>query len=178
MNKSLFFITIMNVFSALASVHAKDSVTPEEIISKVRSAATYLSKEGADGLANFNRASSEYVWKDSYVFVYNCDGDIVAAHPVTESRGVSITGLTDGNGKAFGTELCKAAETPNGSWAEYQWPRPTKERETDNLAYTGQPIRKVSYMLAVDVDGTPYQVGAGMFDETTNLHDLNALLSK
>ena len=78
------------MFSAIAPVLAEDSVTPEEIISKVRAAAVYLSREKADGLVNFNRASSEYVWKDSYVFVYNCDGDVVAAHPVAASRGVSI----------------------------------------------------------------------------------------
>lgn len=176
MSKSIFIITIMTVFLAIKPVLAEDSATPEEIISKVRAAAVYLSKERENGLENFNRASSDYVWKDSYVFVYNCDGDVTAAHPVAASRGGSISDLRGGDGKAFGVELCRAAETPNGSWVEYQWPRPTKERETDDLAYIGKPTRKVSYMLTVD--GTPYQVGAGMFDETTSLDYLNALLPK
>ncbi len=38
-----------------------------------------------------------------------------------------------------------------------------------------QPTRKVSYLLAAQ--GTPYVVGAGIYDATTKVEDLNRLAS-
>lgn len=149
--------------------------TPEEAIVKVRAAAAHLAEHGEAGLATFDKADSPFVWKDSYVFVFDCPGDVIAAHPVAESRGASISGLRGGDGGAFGIALCAAAEKPGGSWAEYRWRRPAGETGTDDLAYGGDYVRKVSYMLAVE--GTPYQVGAGIFDQTTSLEDLDALLA-
>jgi len=150
--------------------------TPEEVVGKVRAAADYLAKEGEAGLATFDSARSLFVWKDSYIFVYDCPGDVIAAHPVAESRGISISGVRGGDGGAFGIALCAAAEKPGGSWVEYWWQRPVGEVDTDDLAYSGDHVRKISYMLAVD--GTPYSVGAGIFDETTSLKDLQALLAE
>lgn len=152
----------------------EERATPEEVIAKVRDAAALLASEGQAGLATFDSADSAFVWKDSYVFVYDCPGDVISAHPVAESRGVSISGLRGGDGAAFGVALCAAAEKDGGSWAEYEWPRPVGEAGSSDLAYSGDHVRKVSYMLAVE--GTPYQVGAGIFDQTTSLEDLDALL--
>lgn len=149
--------------------------TPEEVIAKVRAAAAHLAKEGNAGLVVFDSADSPFVWKDSYVFVYDCPGDVIAAHPVAESRGASISGLRGGDGAAFGLALCAAAETPGGSWAEYHWRRPAGENASKDLAYSGSHDRKISYMLSVE--GTPYRVGAGIFDETSTLEDLDALLA-
>jgi signal transduction histidine kinase len=148
--------------------------TPEEVIAKVREAAAHLAREGKPGLSTFDNADSPFVWKDTYVFVYDCPGDVIAAHPVAESRGVQISGLRGGDGAAFGIALCAAAEPPGGSWAEYQWRR-TVGANSKDLAYSGDHVRKVSYMLAVE--GMPYQVGAGIFDETSSLEDLDALLA-
>ncbi|OQX07817.1 MAG: calcium:proton antiporter, partial [Desulfobacteraceae bacterium IS3] len=50
-------------------VCAEESATPEEIISKVRAAAEFLSKAGEAGLAQFNEPKGQWVWKDTYVFV-------------------------------------------------------------------------------------------------------------
>jgi cytochrome c len=148
--------------------------TPQEIIAKVQAAAAYLAKEGEAGLSAFDTSDSPFVWKDSYVFVYDCSGDVIAAHPVAESRSVQISGLRGGDNAAFGIALCAAAEKPGGSWAEYQWRRPVGETGSKDLAYAGDHARKVSYMLAVE--GTPYRVGAGIFDERSTLDELNALL--
>ena len=46
----------------------------------------------------------------------------------------------------------------------------------DQLAYEGDAARKVSYMLSVD--GQPYQVGAGEYNDTATVEELDALLLK
>jgi len=108
------------------------------------------------------------------VFVYDCPDDVIAAHPVAESRGGTISASRGGDGGAFGIALCAAAEKPGGSWTEYQWRRPIEAATPNDLAYTGDHVRKVSYTLSVD--GTPYLVGAGIFNESMSLEALNRLL--
>lgn len=167
-------IAMAGLLSGTVPALAAETATPEEVVAKVKAAAAYLAKEGEAGLATFDKLDSEFVWKDTYVFVYDCADDVIAAHPVAESRGVSISGLRGGDGEAFGIALCDAAKKPGGSWIEYQWRRPLGETSTEGLAYSGDYVRKVSYMLAVD--GTPYEVGAGIFDDKTTLESLDALV--
>ena len=46
--------------------------TPEEVVQKVKQAASYLAKEKEAGLATFKQEQSDYVWADTYVFVADC----------------------------------------------------------------------------------------------------------
>ena len=45
-----------------------------------------------------------------------------------------------------------------------------------NLTYAKKISRKVSYMLSVK--GQPYEVGAGVYNDTATVKDLNALLKQ
>jgi len=174
MRKQMGAIALAGILSGAPPALSADTATPEEVVARVRAAAEFLAKEGESGLATFNKADSEFVWKDTYVFVYNCADDVIAAHPVAESRGVSIAELRGGDGGAFGIALCAAAEKPGGSWTEYQWRHSVEAPTPNDLAYSGDYVRKVSYMFTVD--GTPYQVGAGIFDESTSLEALNEMI--
>lgn len=153
---------------------ADDRATPEEVIAKVQAAAGYLETEGEAGLSLFDEAETDYVWKDSYVFAWDCAADKVVAHPVPANRGLKLSTIKDIDGTALGPLLCAAAERPHGSWAEYSWPRAVHPTGADNLEYSGKPERKVTYMLSVG--GQPYQVGAGIIDDTHTLPELDALV--
>lgn len=154
---------------------ADDAVTPEEVIAKVREAAAYLGKEGEAGLAAIGAEGSPFIWKDTYVFVYDCAADVIVAHAVPASRGLKISGLKDADGKLYGAELCDAAKVPGGSWGEYVWAKPVKGAD-GQLTYTRDAFRKVSYMLSVD--GHPWQVGAGIYNDPMSLAELDALVPK
>ena len=154
---------------------ADDGVTPDAVIAKVREAAAHLAKEGKAGLAAFEEAGSPFVWGDTYVFALDCAADVIAAHPVAASRGVKISSLKDANGKFYGAEMCAAAAKPGGSWAEYVWPKPVKG-EDGEVTYSKEAFRKVSYV--VSVDGQPYQVGAGIYNDPMSLVELDALVQK
>ena len=71
---------------ALASVAlcavavGQDHATAQEVIAKVREAASALSKTG--DLAQINQKQGPWVWKDTYIFVQDCDKKIMAAHPI------------------------------------------------------------------------------------------------
>jgi cytochrome c len=150
--------------------------TPEEVIAKVRAAAGYIETEGEAGLSLFDEAESDYVWKDSYVFVWDCGADKVMAHPVATNRGLTLSTIKDVTGKALGPLLCAAAERPRGGWVEYAWPEAVRPDGADALQYTDKPLRKVTYMYSVA--GQPYQVGAGITNDTHTLEQLDALVGE
>ena len=141
----------------------------------MREAAAHLAREGAAGLPDFEKDGSPFVWADTYVFVYDCARDVIAAHPVPASRGLSISGLEGADGVPYGMALCKAAEVPGGSWGEYVWPKPTTDAD-GKVVYSKEAYRKVSYMLAVE--GQPFEVGAGIYNEAMTLPELDALVPK
>ena len=100
-------------------------------------------------------------WKDTYVFVADCNKRTIVAHPIMPER----DGKPIADGPTYGgvsaaqraEAQCAAAGKPGGGWFEYPFPKPGEER----------PSRKITYMLAVP--GTPYVVGAGVYGETVTL---------
>ena len=156
---------------------AEEAATPQDVIAKVKEAAADLAKTGKSGLKTFDSAESPYVWKDTYVFVYDCAAGIAdLAHPVPATKPKKIAADKDATGRVIGPELCEAAARPGGGWVEYMWWKPVKAEDAKQLVYAKKTSRKVSYMLSVE--GQPYQVGAGVYNDTATVEDLNALLKQ
>jgi cytochrome c len=147
----------------------QDGATPQEAVQKVRLAAQDLAKSGEAALATFSTKNATSVWKDSYIFVLNCEGGkaMTAAHPIRpEFRGEPTgQGLTFGPipGEQIAAAFCAAGAKPYGGWVECNFPKPGQTQAT----------RKVSYLLAAQ--GTPYVVGAGIYDATAKVEDLDRL---
>jgi cytochrome c len=144
--------------------------TAEEVVSKVRAAARFLHDKGTSGYADFNQKDSKWVWKDSYVFVYDCRKDRMIAHPMRPDLvGKPIMQVTDNSGKYIFKELCKAGNEARGGWVEYSWPKPG----------AGRLSRKVSYALAADISfAAGIQVSAGIYDEGITLPELEKVVEK
>jgi len=147
-----------------------DVANAEDVVSKVRAAARYLHDKGSSAYADFNQKDGKWVWKDSYVFVYDCRKDRMIAHPLRPDLvGKPIMQITDNSGKYLFKELCKAGSEPRGAWVEYSWPKPG----------AGRLSRKVSYALAADVAfSSGIQVSAGIYDEAITLPELNKVLER
>lgn len=147
-----------------------DAATPDEVVLKVRSAAKYLNAKGPSGFSAFNNTTGPWTWKDSYVFVFDCRKDRMIAHPFRPDLvGKPIMQIQDNSGKFIFQELCKAGRNPTGGWVEYSWPK----------LGAGNLSRKLSYSLAADISFTSgIQVGAGIYDDSTTLADLNKLLER
>jgi len=156
---------------------AEEAATPQDVIAKVKEEAAYLAKTGKSGLKTFDSTDSTFVWKVSYVFVYDCAAGLAAvANPISETKAEKIAADKDATGKLVGPELCKAAARPGGGWVEYMWWKPIKVEGEKQLTYAKTMSRKVSYMLSVK--GQPYEVGAGVYNDTLTVKDLNALLKQ
>jgi len=170
-------VLVCGVIWGVPKALATEAATPQEVIAKVNAAAAYLAKNGKSGLKTFDSADSPFVWKDAYVFVYDCAAGLAdVAHPVPASKEQKVATNKDATGRVIGPELCKAAARPGGGWVEYMWWKPVKVEGDKNLTYAKKISRKVSYMLSVK--GQPYEVGAGVYNDTATVKDLNALLKQ
>jgi len=152
------------------TAHAQqDHATPQEVMQKVRQAAQDITKAGEAGLATFTSRNATSVWKDSYTFVVSCEGGttVIVAHPVRpELKGkptAQIVTFGPKPGEQIAADFCTAGRQPHGGWVEYNYPKPGETQAT----------RKVSYLTAAE--GTPYVVGAGIYDATAKIEDLNRL---
>jgi cytochrome c len=163
----LLAVTLLIV--ALPSVAvAQDQATAQEVVAKVREAASTLSKTG--DLAQFNQKQGPWVWKDTYIFVHDCDKKVSAAHPLRpEQIGQELTSIKGTDGKSLYPDpegFCNAARKPSGVWIEYLWAKPGEKEGS----------RKLSYSLGAK--GTPYVVSAGIYDDKATIAELSKLSSK
>lgn len=148
----------------------QDAASAEEVVIKVRAAAKLLHDKGISAFAEINEHSGRWVWKDSYVFAYDCRQNRMLAHPLRPDLvGQPLMQITDNSGKLIFRELCKAGGQPRGGWVEYLWTKPG----------AGNASRKLSYALAADVTfSSGIQVGAGIYDEKITLADLDKLTER
>lgn len=170
----MFCVVSMLVLLSAAAI-AVEKATPEECVQKCQEAANFLSEEAAKGpeaekaaLDYMNKKDdNRFVWKDTYVWVLCCDCEPMtnAAHPINQKIvGPDLSGLKDKKGGLFFLQFCETAKDPKGGWVEYWWPQ-VGEKKTS---------RKFTYIL--DVPGTKYQVGAGVYDDALDAAQLSQLI--
>lgn len=169
-----FFVVlgmVLLVFGVFRVAAGQGTATPQEIIAKVQEATNTLAKataakSGEASLKQFSQKESPWVWKDSYLFVLDCSTNTMAAHPIKpELIGKDITTIKDTKGTSFFGQLCEATKRPSGVWVEYWWPKPGEKEGS----------RKVTYGL--NAHGTPYVVGAGIYDDKITIAELEKLTS-
>jgi len=154
---------IISILS-FTSVWGVETATPLEIVAKTKSAAAILAKEKEKGLAEFNKPfGSKWAWKDTYVFVYDCTADKMIGHPKAALVGKPVMDLKDKKGNLFFAKLCDAAKKNKGGWVEYWWPKPGSD----------EGYRKITYTISVP--NTTFQVGAGIYDNTISISDLEKI---
>jgi len=171
-SSKIFAFVVVALFSiALCSVAVgQDHASAQEVIAKVREAASTLAKTG--DLAQFNAKQGPWVWKDTYIFIQDCDKKIMVAHPIKpEMIGQDLTSVKDAKtGKSIYPDsmaYCKMVQdSPSGVWGDYWWPKPGAT----------EPSRKITYHLSAK--GTPYIVNAGIYSDTATVKELSKLSSK
>lgn len=141
----------------------RDHATPQEVVAKVRDAAGVLSKGG--DMAQFKDKQGPWVWKDSYIWVNDCEKNVQVSHPMRpDLNGADLGKIKDSKGKMiFPTNFCEQAKQPSGTWVEYSWPKPGAKKGS----------RKVSYRASAK--GTPYVPCAGVYDEKITMEELSKL---
>jgi hypothetical protein len=162
--KCIFAAFLLFISSA---AHASDTTaTPEEIYEGVLKGVEVLQGLGDEGLPAFNDAEGEFAWKDTYVQVYNCEAQQIVGHinpKLLAWTPEKFASIQDKKGNPITKLICDASKNPDGAWVEYFWP---KAGETE-------ASRKITFVI--QVPGQPFQVSAGMYDDSKTLDELNAM---
>ncbi|MFZ1985112.1 MAG: cache domain-containing protein, partial [Desulfatitalea sp.] len=103
-----------------------------------------------------------FVYKDTYVYVMQCP-EYMVAHPfaLDKLQGKDLRPIYP-----FQSTLCQGATNKYGTWVEYRWPKPGQT----------EPFRKITFII--NVEGTPYQVAAGIYNDDITVDQLNKTMTK
>lgn len=153
MPRTLFFMSFVLSLLLAAPALANDSATKEECVMKCREAAALINSKGVEaGIEEISDQKGPFVWKDSYVFLMNLDGKMLA-HPfrpeLTNKDHVLL--MTDPTDKALFVHFVNLARGKGEGWVEYMWPKPGKTT----------PQKKITYIYRVPE--TEFFVGAGVY---------------
>jgi len=132
-----------------------ENATKEECVAKCKEAALMVKKDKDAGIAEINKKDGKFAWKDSYVFLMDTNGKMLA-HPMSPAllEKASVMDLTDKNPekpKQIFAEFADIAKSKGEGWSDYMWPKPGEEK----------PSLKQTYIMKVE--GTNMLVGAGIY---------------
>ncbi|NIO16957.1 MAG: hypothetical protein GTN70_08155 [Deltaproteobacteria bacterium] len=141
---------VLGVF--LSTGVSAESGTKEECVAKNKEAAQMITDQGIDAAkAEINKKDGKFVWKDTYVFLMDLDGNMLA-HPMKPSLiGKNMLETPDKAGKMFFKDFVTVAKDPGEGWVDYMWPKPGMD----------EPQAKTTHIFRVP--GTDFLVGAGVY---------------
>jgi cytochrome c len=150
-------VVFMMISSVAFAIEKEEKVTPQDVYDMVLNAVQVLETLGDEGMDAFSDKEGEFFKGSLYITVWNCDEKRMVFHinPKLIEMREKAWDLQGKKGVYLGRELCAASKNPNGGWVEYWWPKPGET----------EPSRKITFI--VQVPGRPYQVTAGIYDETT-----------
>jgi len=130
-----------------------EGATKEEVIAKTEAAGKLVQEKGVE-MASQTIGDKEgpFVWKDTYVFLMDLDGKMIA-HPIKPelTERDTLLEVKDNDGKPLFVEFVEVAGNKGSGWVDYVWPKPGKEK----------PEAKSTYIYRVP--DTQYFVGAGIY---------------
>ena len=153
MRRTLMMVGMAILVTCFAVTAWADSATKEEVVAKCKQAAQLIKDKGIDaGIAEIANKKGPFVWKDTYVFLMDLNGKMLA-HPIKPELTAkdSLLAVKDTDGKPLFVEFVKVANDKGDGWVDYMWPKPGQEK----------PAPKSSYIYRVP--GTQYLVGAGIY---------------
>jgi cytochrome c len=139
----------------LAATAFAEGATKDEVIAKVKEASTMISSEGQDAaFKEINNKEGKFVWKDTYVFVFDLEGTLLARAFQQQGIGKNWLQFEDKSNppKQPVKEMVDLAKGKGEGWVEYMYPKPNEEA----------PSKKISYVYRVP--GQNLFVGAGIYE--------------
>ncbi len=153
MKKPNIVVALFLILCFTTGAWAQQAATKEECVVKCHEAAALINSKGLDeAIKEIGDPKGSFVWKDSYVFLMNMDGKMLA-HPMQPelTKLPHCLLITDPTDKALFVSFVNLAKTVGQGWVEYMWPRPGKK----------SPSKKITYIYRVP--GKELFVGAGVY---------------
>jgi len=134
---------------------AAESGTKEECVAKTKEAGKMVTEKGVEAaIAEVNKKDGKFVWKDTYVFLMDLDGKMIA-HPMSPALvGKNVLDMKDKGtpGKLLFKEFVEVAKGKGEGWVDYMWTNPGDPK----------PRKKVTYIYRVP--GKNVLAGAGVYE--------------
>ena len=153
MQKLLVALTISTLVLFSSNAFAGEKATTEECVQKAHEAAALINARGLqEGIKLIGDPKGPFVWKDSYVFLMDLNGKMLA-HPMQPelTRHEHVFLQTDSADKAIFVHFVNIAIEHGEGWVDYMWPKPGKK----------SPSKKITYIYKVPTKNL--LVGAGVY---------------
>lgn len=158
MRKGLIALIGLGIVVVFAGSVLAAGATRDECIAKTKEAAEAVNAKGLDAaIAEINKKDGNFVWKDSYVFLADFDGKVLA-HPMSPALiGKNVIGMKDksenpADAKLLFKEFTDVAMSKGEGWVSYMWANPGDPK----------PRKKISYIYRVP--GKNVYAGAGIWE--------------
>ena len=153
MQKFFMAIGLSTLMFFASHAVAVERATTEECVLKTHEAAAIINARGLEeSIKMIGDPKGPFVWKDSYVFLMDLEGKMLA-HPMqpelTQYEHVLLQ--TDAAGKAIFVHFVNIAKEAGQGWVDYMWPKPGKK----------SPSKKITYIYKVPSKNL--LVGAGVY---------------
>ncbi len=116
-------------------------------------AVTRIEQQGDEAFDALRNKLGPFVYRDTYVFVFNSEGTELINPQFSELVGKNVFEVKDASGKSPAKQIVDALANTDSAWVEYQWPKPG---QTD-------PSKKSAYVRKIEMDGRTLYVGAGLY---------------
>ena len=153
MKKLYIMLPFLLILGLSVFAWAEQSATKEECVVKCHEAAALINAKGlAVAIKEIGDSKGPFVWKDTYVFLMNLDGKMLA-HPMQPelTQLPHCLLITDPTDKAIFVSFVNLAKRASQGWVEYMWPKPGKT----------SPSKKITYIYRVP--GKDLFVGSGIY---------------
>ncbi len=153
MKKILITLATLTLVLFSSQAFAQERATTEECVMKAHEAAAMINARGVEeSIKMIGDPHGPFVWKDSYVFLMDLEGKMLA-HPMRPEliRYKHVLFQTDATDKAIFVHFVNIAKNPGQGWVDYMWPKPGKK----------SPSKKVTYIYRVP--SKDLLVGAGVY---------------
>jgi len=124
MKKGAMALMALGLVLVFAGTVFAAGATKDECVAKTKEAAEMVNAKGLDAsIAEINKKDGKFVWKDSYVFLVEFDGKMLA-HPMSPALiGKNVLDMKDkaedpAKGKFIFKEITEMAKTEGGGWVE------------------------------------------------------------
>lgn len=158
MKKGTMALLALGVVLVFAGSVFAAGATKDECIAKTKEAAKMVNEKGLDAaVAEVNKKDGKFVWKDSYVFLVDFDGKVLA-HPMSPGLiGKNVIDMKDksddpAKAKLLFKEFTEVAKGKGEGWSGYMWKNPDDPKAR----------KKISYIYRVP--GKDIYAGAGIWE--------------
>lgn len=158
--QKIFIVLAISTFVLFSSqAFAEERATTEECVQKTHEAAAMINAKGLEEAVKLiGDPQGPYVWKDSYVFLMDLKGKMLA-HPMQPelTRHEHVLLQTDAADKAIFVHFVNIAKDPGQGWVDYMWPKPGKKSASKKVTYIYRvPTKDLLVGAGVYVGGMMY----------------------